>query len=70
MAEYRYHPHGIPIPEGWQLSESLQGTHHGHYSSIIKREASTADHWHHISEHAGHVLENATKKRGVDNGVD
>jgi len=35
--EYKYLPHGKPIPEGWEATDSLENTHHGHHATLIKR---------------------------------
>ena len=35
--EYRYHPANKPIPEGWELSDALFGTHHAEYSVLLKK---------------------------------
>lgn len=36
--EYQYLPHGKPIPEGWELANNLQNTHHGHHAVLIKKK--------------------------------
>lgn len=35
IREYRYLPHGKPLPRGWQLANDLQGTRHGHHAVLI-----------------------------------
>jgi len=35
--EYRYLPHSKPVPEGWQETDALHGTHHGHHARLIVR---------------------------------
>ena len=34
----KYLFHGEPLPEGWELAGSLEGTHHGKYASHIIKQ--------------------------------
>jgi len=34
---YKYHPQGVPIPEGWEYVCELAG-HHSFYSCLIKEK--------------------------------
>ena len=38
VREFRYLPHGEPVPRGWELSESVGDLcHHNEYSVLISR---------------------------------
>lgn len=41
--EFKYHPHGNPIPEGWEKTGTIETSHHGQHSVLIKRK-SMANH--------------------------
>jgi uncharacterized protein YbdZ (MbtH family) len=32
---YKYHPKYKPIPQGWELKDTLEGTNHGRYAVLI-----------------------------------
>ena len=33
---YRFHRHGKPLPEGWEPTPALDGTHHGHHAKLLR----------------------------------
>lgn len=37
--EFRYWKRGIPVPPGWEDTGCLEETHHGQYSTLIRRVA-------------------------------
>lgn len=38
VTEFRWLPHGSPLPEGWKLSDQAI-LHHHHYAALIERRA-------------------------------
>jgi hypothetical protein len=34
----RYWPNGKPIPEGWELANAMDDTHHGQYARLIREQ--------------------------------
>lgn len=40
--EYRYLPHGKPIPEGWEATGDLHNSHHGNHAVLIKNKNTMA----------------------------
>lgn len=41
VQEYAYLPHGKVMPLGWEIADTLEDTHHGHYAVLIKRSEMT-----------------------------
>lgn len=35
ILEFRYLKHGESMPDGYELRDNLQGTHHGHFAVLI-----------------------------------
>jgi hypothetical protein len=36
---FRYLKNSEPVPEGWEIADSLDGTHHGHHARLIRKVA-------------------------------
>ncbi len=39
----RYLPHGKPVPAGWEIVNTMEGTHHGWHAVIIRKKQGKAE---------------------------
>ena len=44
ILEFQYLRHGTAMPDGYELANDLQGTHHGHFAVLVVKKEDT-DSW-------------------------
>lgn len=37
IREFKYLPHGKPVPKGWKLANNLSDCHHGEHAVLIEK---------------------------------